>query len=83
MQGGGGGGGGGLVDGKCKREKEMEWQNNSVCLCGRRGSLPMEMGEIKIEMDRRGEERGRGCNELMTVLTTRCLLSPAQTQPMK
>lgn len=41
-------------------------------------------------MDRRGEMRmqeGGGVegvfNELMTLLTTRCLLSLAQTQPMK
>lgn len=39
-------------------------------------------GEIKVKMDRRKEE-GKGFNELMTVLTTRCLLSPAQPQPMK
>lgn len=46
----------------------------------------MKMGGGDKDRDgeeRRDEERGRGFNELMTVLTTRCLLSPAQTQPMK
>lgn len=31
------------------------------CVCaGGKGSSPMEMGEIKIEMDRRGERRREG-----------------------
>lgn len=56
--------------------------NAAVCCAGGTGSSLMEMG-VRDEQERREEERRRGFNELMTVLTTRCLLSPAQTQPMK
>lgn len=71
------------TDGECKRKKKAEEEKEGYR--GRVGVFVLcdEDGEIKLEMDRKGEmSRGR-FNELMTVLTTRCLLSPAQTQPMK
>lgn len=40
--------------------------------------LTGENREIKIKMDRRREAR-RGFNELMSLLTTRCLVYLAQT----
>lgn len=58
---------------KSKRDNRAteEWQKGRVFVQAERVFSSGD-GEIKIEMDRRRE---RGFNELMTVLTTRCLLS--------
>lgn len=69
-----------------QREKEKECEGGVEETEGQqRNGNRTAIGPLRWRegINDRMDRRGRGFNELMTVLTTRCLLSPAQTQPMK